>query len=502
MAIVFTLIVSSVILFSIYYLATKFSEWFLWTSKRNKMIESFPGRPAHLIWGNLKEFPGINDEGLKFQREETRLFPKVTRGWLGPFLPMLFVYHPETTKIVLKSSEPKSHNAYRLIEPWIGTGLLVANGGKWKRNRRLLTPAFHFDVLKNYQLIMNKTSDILLTKLENYAETGEIFEVFSNISMFTLDTMLQSAFAYEIDCQTTGENHPYVVAVHELVELVTERFLKPWLHNDLIYLLTTDGRKFKKHCDFVHKVAEDIISKRRKAIKKEAKGYSQKKSLDFLDILLSARDENNQGLTDLEIRNEADTFLFEGHDTTASALSWALYSLAEHPEIQKKLQAEVDEVLKGRDSDEILWEDLPKLQYTTMCLKEAMRLHTPVPFIQRELTEPMELDGHEAPAGTQISIMLYNCHHNPLVWPNSMDYIPERFSPENVEKRDAYAFIPFSAGPRNCIGQQFALHEMKTVLAKIFRRFSLELDPTHKVEKYETLVMRSQTGIKMKAYRR
>ncbi|CAG2232925.1 Cytochrome P450 4F22,Leukotriene-B(4) omega-hydroxylase 2,Phylloquinone omega-hydroxylase CYP4F2,Cytochrome P450 4F4,Cytochrome P450 4F8,Cytochrome P450 4F5,Cytochrome P450 4F12,Docosahexaenoic acid omega-hydroxylase CYP4F3,Cytochrome P450 4B1 [Mytilus edulis] len=499
------------------------------------MIESFPGRPAHLIWGNLKEYPGPNEAGLQWTKEWVAEFPWASRFWLGPFIPLICIYHPDTTKLVLKSSEPKSHNAYRLIEPWIGTGLLVANGGKWKRNRRLLTPAFHFDVLKNYQLIMNKTSDILLTKLENYAETGEIFEVFSNISMFTLDTMLQSAFAYEIDCQTIGENHPYVVAVHELVELVTERFLKPWLHNDLIYLLTTDGRKFKKHCDFVHKVAEDIISKRRKAInlnhihkkdlcsmglrskfylptvlwscviapwKKEAKGYSQKKSLDFLDILLSARDENNQGLTDLEIRNEADTFLFEGHDTTASALSWALYSLAEHPEIQKKLQAEVDEVLKGRDSDEILWEDLPKLQYTTMCLKEAMRLHTPVPFIQRELTEPMELDGHEAPAGTQISIMLYNCHHNPLVWPNSMDFIPERFSPENVEKRDAYAFIPFSAGPRNCIGQQFALHEMKTVLAKIFRRYSLELDPTHKVEKYETLVMRSQTGIKMKAYRR
>lgn len=500
MAILVTLILAPVILFTIYYLATKFSKWFLWKSKRNNMIEKFPGPPAHFLWGNLHEYPGINDEGLKYQRTTTAEYPKVSRGWMGPFLPVVFVYHPDTIRVVLKSSAPKSSSTYGLIEPWIGTGLLVANGAKWKRNRRLLTPAFHFDVLKSYQLINNKTSNVFLKKMDKYASSGEYFEVFTNVSRLTLDTMLQSAFAYEIDCQTTGENHPYVVAVHELVELSTDRFLKPWLHSDIIYKLTPSGWKFKRHSDYVHKVAEDIIAKRRKILEKQP--LSKKKNLDFLDILLTARDENGEGLTDLEIRNEADTFLFEGHDTTASALSWALYSLAEHPEIQKKIQAEVDSVLEGKDTDDISFDDLHKLTYTTMCLKESMRLHVPVPMIQRELTEPMDLDGYTAPTGTLISIMLYNIHHNPLVWPDSLKFIPERFLPENVEKRDPFAFVPFSAGSRNCIGQQFALNEMKTFLAKIFRRFTLELDPNHKVEKYETMVMRSQNGIMMKAVRR
>nr|KAG5713251.1 hypothetical protein BaRGS_007778 [Batillaria attramentaria] len=128
-----------------------------------------------------------------------------------------------------------------------------------------------------------------------------------------------------------------------------------------------------------------------------------------------------------------------------------------------------------------------------------MRLHTPVPFIQRELTQDTEIDGNVAPAGTVVTILIYNLHHNPTVWEDSMEFRPERFSEENNNTRHPYAFVPFSAGPRNCIGQNFAMHEMKIIMAKMLYRFTLVLDPNHKVEKFESVVMKTKTGIRMKA---
>ncbi|KAK3599085.1 hypothetical protein CHS0354_024413 [Potamilus streckersoni] len=470
--------------------------------KKVILINQFPGDEPELFWGNLRQYPGPNEAGLAFQRKQTEKYPKIVRGWLGPFIALITVHHPDTVKIILRSSEPKGEQVYNFVRPWLGDGLLVSSGEKWARNRRLLTPAFHFDILKPYMAIYNRCADVLLDKISQFTRNGvsQYWELCSEISLFTLDVILQCAFSCDIDCQRAGSNHSYVCAVREMNQLITDRFYKFWVHRDFLYFLTPDGRRFKKHSEFVHKVAEDIISKRRKELEnKKTEQTGSKKCLDFLDILLTARDENGQGLSQLEIRNEVDTFLFEGHDTTASALSWTLFSLAEHPDIQHKVQAEIDEVLAGRDSDDILWEDLQNLKYTTMCVKEGLRLHTPVPFIQRQLTQNLIIDNKTVPKGSLVCILLYNVHHNPSVWPDSLRFIPERFSPENVENRDPFAFVPFSAGPRNCIGQNFAMHEMKLLIARILRRFCLELDPNHKAEKEEQVVMKAKNGIRVRA---
>ncbi|XP_069109522.1 cytochrome P450 4B1-like [Argopecten irradians] len=212
-----------------------------------------------------------------------------------------------------------------------------------------------------------------------------------------------------------------------------------------------------------------------------------------------ARDENGNGLTREEIRNEVDTFLFEGHDTTASAISWILYSLATHPEHQTKVQAEIDSVLEGRVSDHLKWEDMPKLQYLTMCIKEGMRLHSPVPFIQRESTREFTIDGKTFPPGTFLSCAIYSVHQNPAVWNNPQEFIPERFSKENATKMDSFAFIPFAAGPRNCIGQTFAMNEEKVTIARILHKYTFELDPSVEVKKQPAAVMRSKNGIYLNA---
>ncbi|ELU04870.1 hypothetical protein CAPTEDRAFT_181976 [Capitella teleta] len=435
----------------------------------------------------------------------TAKYPRSVGSWLGCLYPLVITRHPENAALLLKSSEPKpmSFGVYRYGLPWIGDGLLLSSGRKWARNRRLLTPAFHFDILKPYTKVNNEAGAIIVDKIGKAADKGVNFEVFSNVSLCTFDVILRCAMSYEDDVQIKGESHPYVQAVTELGDMWVQRALSPWLHFDFIYHLTAVGRRFKQNCEFVHSISENIIHSRRTIIADQGVEAVRKgRYLDFLDILLTAKDEDGQGLTDQEIRDEVDTFLFEGHDTTASSISWALYSFAENPDAQKKAQDEIDAVLEGRDSDFIEWDDIPKLKYLTMCIKESMRLHCPVPFIERELTKELTIDGVTLPKGSVVDIQIYNLHHNPTVWEEPMEFRPDRFLPENIDKKDSFAFVPFSAGPRNCIGQNFAMHEQKVILARILRKFHLSLDPNVKIEKKVSVVMKTQNGMPLKVEHR
>ncbi|XP_045197237.2 leukotriene-B4 omega-hydroxylase 3-like isoform X2 [Mercenaria mercenaria] len=405
----------------------------------------------------------------------------------------------------LKETEPKAKGLggpYRFLRPWLGEGLLIANGEKWARNRRLLTPAFHFEILKPYIKVFNQSADTLVKKLTTKVEAGERFEVFQNVCLCTLEIILKCAFSYTKDVQNAGETNPYVKAVNRLTDAVIYRFMHPITFFDTVWNICPVGRQSRKDCEFVHSVAEEIIDKRKDTLEQTRKPTSSR-YIDFLDILLTARDEEGRGLSRLEIRNEVDTFLFEGHDTTASAISWILYSLAENPECQRKCQAEIDEVLDGRETDDLEWSDLNQLEYLTMCIKEGMRLHAPVTGVSREIEQDFDLGGRVAPKGTLFFINIWVLNHMENVWgPDHMEFKPERFSKENINQIDHFQYVPFSAGPRNCIGQNFAMNEEKVVLSKLLRNLTFRLDPDHEVVKNISGVMRTKDGMFMFAEKR
>ncbi|XP_048743248.2 ultra-long-chain fatty acid omega-hydroxylase-like isoform X2 [Ostrea edulis] len=468
--------------------------------------KDLPGDPCpSKLLGHLLMYPGPNEKGLKFQMERCDKYPMFHLLWIS-FRPVLIVHHPDTVKVLLKSVEPKPRQmgtVYIMGLDWLGEGLLIANGEKWARNRRLLTPAFHFDILQSYIALKNKAAIVLSDKIDKQVEAGRSFELFSYVGLASLDIILQCAFSYNSNCQQIGDTHPYVHAVNLLSDIWVARSLKPWFYSDMLFYMSPSGREFKRNCDYVHKVAEDIIEKRRLSLKEDGTN-PKSRHLDFLDILLTAKDENDQGLTSLEIRNEVDTFLFEGHDTTTSGMCWTLYLLAKHPEHQRRCQMEIDELLKGRENADLEWSDLAKLSYLTQCIKESMRMYPPVTFVQRVTTKDTMLDGHPIPSGTTIGIQIYNLHHNKAVWDDPYTYKPERFSSEKErnEKNETFAFVPFSAGPRNCIGQHFAMNEMKIILTHILRRYELSVDPDHEVNIKIGVVLRTKDGIKVKAKRR
>ncbi|XP_013084721.2 cytochrome P450 4F6-like isoform X2 [Biomphalaria glabrata] len=460
--------------------------FFIWLVRKiYKMILKFhyfnqlPGEPSFSwLYGNLHKLPKTGEGRLAYGYWLlTNINSKFVRFWLGPFQPNITVFHPDTVKLILKSSAPKARGlggVYQFALPWIGDGLIVSNGATWARARRLLTPAFHFDILKNYVSVYNTAADTLVGKLDKLAESGESFDLCPPMTLCTLEIILKCAMSYDADVQRIG-HHPYIKATRELAISWFERNRKPWLWPDFIFKLTTLGKKFLKNCDYVHQVAEEIINKRRDQLNKE--GLPSKSHLDFLDILLSARDEDGKPMTDLEIRNEVDTFMFAGHDTTATAAPWIVYCLAKNPEYQTKVQDEIDSVLEGRDSDCILWSDISKLHFLALCIKEAMRLYPPVPFIQRRLNEDVTIEGHKIPAGNIVNVAIVHLHRNPAVWDQPHDFIPERFLTSNLKDQDSFSFTPFSAGSRNCIGQNFALNEEKVLIARLFRRYRFEIPP-------------------------
>ncbi|KAI8485299.1 hypothetical protein Bbelb_368630, partial [Branchiostoma belcheri] len=405
---------------------------------------------------------------------------------MGPFLQHCTVYHPDYVKAVMSRADKKDDYVYGFLRPWLGDGLLTTAGAKWFRNRRLLTPGFHFEILKPYVRLFSESTNVMMSD-----DAGQHVKV-------------RAQSAYRLSDEETND---YIAAVYELSDLTMRRGRSLILRSDLIYALSSDGRSIfhiyvdclsmhpfftvthnshnnmnyssgtAKPAKLVHEYAERIIAERQETLKQrgtDEKTTKDKKYLDFLDILLKARDEDGNGLTDAEIRDEVDTFMFEGHDTTASGLSWTLYCLARQPGHQEKCRNEAREVLQGKTEGPSAISEVHH-----MCVKESLRLFPPVPMIFRHLESPLTFpDGKTLPEGSRVGISPNTLHHNPHVWENPNEFDPLRFSSENSKERHPFAFVPFAAGPRNCIGQHFAMNELKTAVALILQRFSLTPDDT------------------------
>jgi len=465
-----------------------------------RAVRNVPGLPTHWFWGNIHEVGPDEASQRRWTEYIQKTKYKMSRWWVGPFHPLIAVHHYDLVRKVLK--EPKHHGTYRILLPWLGSGLLISEGHKWYRNRHLLTPAFHFEILKPYVTVYNNCLQVLLSKWSAAADRKEPVKLFDTISLLSLDIILQCAFSYKSDCQNVHTRHPYVKAVYGLIDLVAERFMNPLYRIDWIYSLSNSGKTMREYCKIVHEHSERVIYERRNALDRTEDGSlhtettsRQQRYLDFLDVLLTAVDEDGNGLTDLEIRNEADTFMFEGHDTTTSGISWTLYCLAQYPEHQEKVREEVRNVLMGREWLE--YDDLKELKYTQWVIKEAMRLYPPVFQIYRELAEDVELNGHLIPKGMHVTIAIRLIQRHPDIWENPNEFDPLRFHPSNVEGRDPLAYMPFSAGPRNCIGQNFAMNEERVVVASIVHRFRLSLVEDHRVEIVPKVVLRTKDDIKV-----
>ncbi|XP_066479078.1 cytochrome P450 4B1-like [Tiliqua scincoides] len=469
----------------------------LYWRKQNmvKALSCFPGPPSHWLYGHVKMLKP--EEEFLSLAAWTEKYPHCHQLWYGGFLACLSINHPEYAKTVLSRGDSKPSIIYNFLIPWIGMGLLVLNGPKWQQHRKLLTPGFHYEILKPYLALMAESVTVMLDKWEKLVPKGTTssLELFEHVSLMTLDSIMKCAFSYHSNCQT-DRNNSYINTVLGLTFKFYQRLKNPIYHNDLMYWCSSPGRQFHKACRLAHNHTVKVIRERRESLKneQELEKILKKRRLDFLDILLCAKDEHGTSLSDEDLRAEVDTFMFEGHDTTASGISWLLYCMAQNPEHQQRCREEIKELLEEKEN--IQWDDLGKMTYCTMCIKESLRLYPPVPQVARELNTPLKFaDGRSLPKGFIASLNIYGLHRNPEIWDNPEVFNPLRFSPENSSSRHPYAFLPFAAGPRNCIGQQFAMNELKVALALTLLRFELFPDPSKPPIPSPQMVIRSINGI-------
>ncbi|XP_023975565.2 taurochenodeoxycholic 6 alpha-hydroxylase-like isoform X2 [Physeter macrocephalus] len=349
-----------------------------------KALQQFPSPPSHWLYGHMQEFQEETELRPLLKRVEK--YPSACSRWLWGTKALVLIYDPDYMKVVLGRSDPKSHDSYRLLIPWIGNGLLVLEGQKWFQHRRMLTPAFHYDILKPYVGLMADCVRVMLDKWEELISPDSHLEILGHVSLMTLDTIMKCAFSHQGSIQTDR-----------------------WSDQAEEGSPAEGGRA-------------------------------------------------GEG-------EEQEALGFPGHPPLC--------------------QSEYG--LPFRDH-------LDMMPYTTMCIKEALRLYPPVSFVSRDLSKPITFpDGRSLPAGIPLSLSFYGLHHNPRVWPNPEVFDPSRFAPGSA--RHSHAFLPFSGGSRNCIGKQFAMNEMKVAVALTLLRFELAPDPSRVPVPIPRVVLKSKNGI-------
>nr|ABF06549.1 CYP4BF1 [Ips paraconfusus] len=500
-----------VVLLLFVYATLRIWPWILKRKRLIQMVDRIPGPTAIPILGCAYQFrPKIEDFSYELL-EYARLHKdsEVVRFWLGP-IPIVCAFGPESVKTVLESNKVITKgDEYDILERWLGTGLLISTGNKWRSRRKMLTMAFHFNVLNGFMDTYDKEARIFLDQIREFADTNEPFDVCPFIKRCALDIICETSMAHKIDAQV-DHNHPYVNAVAQMNTLSFLYARSPWFWIKPIWRFFGHEENYERNLKLVTDFTQNVIAERRKELHTAKKTVQENKSgteeiggktrRAFLDLLLSIQDEGK--LTDEDIREEVDTFMFEGHDTTSSGMSWTIWCLAHHLDYQNKVIQEIDAVFGNSDRN-CTNEDLKELKYLEQCIKEAMRLYPPVPLISRKVEEDFHCAGYDVPRDATILISPLVLHRDPALYENVESYNPENFSPSAIARRHAYSFIPFSAGPRNCIGQKFALMEERTVLSWFFRRYCVRSSeeflsniPCAKI------ILKPSKGVPIKIYRR
>ncbi|KAI5735236.1 hypothetical protein M8J77_016046 [Diaphorina citri] len=487
-------------------LGTKLFYWYRRRIVFIRTIDKIHGPPSWPLLGTVLYDLVPRDKLFKHAMARTQTFKPVYRSWTGPSA-IVHLTRPEHIELIMNNSKNLDKGfGYNFLHPWLGTGLLTSNGQKWFSHRKMITPTFHFQILETFMDTFVQKSDILTDKLSQQLACKEGFDIFPFITKCALDIICETAMGSEINAQASSESD-YVRAVYDISTLVLERMMRPWLWPSLIFGLTRDGKRHEENLKILQGFTRQVIEERKAA--RAAGGvregndldenFGKKKRVAFLDLLLEASESSETPLTDEELREEVDTFMFEGHDTTAAGLAWTLFLLGSYPEHQDKVYAELEEIFADDPGRKINSRDCAQMKYLERVIKESLRLFPSVPFIGRVLTEEVQVGEYLLPVGCMLNIEIVSLHRCADQYPNPEVFQPDNFLPENVQKRHNYSYIPFSAGPRNCIGQKFALLEEKCVLASILRKFKvISLEKLDDVTIMIDLILRPASGVKVK----
>lgn len=403
----------------------------------------------------------------------------VARAQVGPQTLMQFVRPEHVQHILVKNKDNyvkgMSHDALRIP---LGFGLLTAEGELWRRQRRLMSPTYTPRSVKHFVGIMLDATDKMLARWQEIP-TGKAVAINLEMMRLTMSVISRSIFTVDIgeDFAEAGQ------AVTQILDFATQTSVS--LLTLPLSVPTPANQRLKKALATIDEFLYGIIDDRR----------NKPPGDDLLSLLMQMRDdETGEGMSEKQLRDEVLITFFAGHETTAQLLTWAWYLFSKHPEVEERFHAELAEVLGGR---KLGADDVEDLGYTRMVMDETLRLYSPVAIMARDALEEDEVGGYRVPAGCLVTISPYMTHRHRDFWERPLDFFPDHFASEEVKKRPRYAYYPFGAGQRTCIGRHFALLEGALVLAEVGRRYQPRLVPGQEIKSHWSGTLRPDKDVMM-----
>jgi cytochrome P450 len=431
-----------------------------------------PGPKGLPLVGNLADF---NRDVLRYYSEWSRQYGDIVALRLGVW-PAMLLGHPEHVEYVLVKNHRnfiKFPYFFRHVRAIFGQGLLTSEDALWHRQRRLMAPAFHLHRLAGYG-----DATILYTErmLENWLP-GELRDIHADMMSVTLRIAANAFFdaSVEQDIAEIGD------AVNAVMDEVAARIRRPFVIPDAVPL--PGNIRYGRGVRRIQRLVSRIIQERRERTGDRG---------DLLSMLMLARDDDGQAMTERQLRDEVITLLLAGHETTAAALSWTWYLLSRHPDVDAKLAAELRDVLGGRAPAPT---DLPDLPFAEHVITEAMRLYPPAWGFGRAALGDCAIGGYAVPAGTTIIISPWILHRDPRYFENPAEFRPERWSEGFARQLPRFAYIPFGGGPRICIGNRFAMMEAVLILATVAQRYQLIRQSKDPVVPLPSITLRPKGGV-------
>ena len=396
------------------------------------------------------------------------------------------ITNPADIRHVLQDNARNYHKSplYSKLRMTLGNGLLTSEDEFWLRQRRIAQPAFHRQRVAGLARVMAEAAQDTAARWQSIAARGEPSDVGEEMMRLTRTVVLRALLGADLGPFSATIDHAWTIINQQIGESFWSLGLTDWLP-------TAKYRQFQAARAVLRGAVDHVISQRRSSPSADG---------DLLSMLLTARDEETgEAMTDEQLRVEVTTFLLAGQETTSLALTWTWYLLSQHAASQRRLEQEIDTVLKGRPPE---YADLVNLPYTRMVIDESMRLYPPAWGFSRQALSDDELGGFHLPRGWLAFVIPYVLHRLPAYWQDPDAFDPERFLPERSVDRPKFAYLPFGAGPRQCIGNQFALIEAQLIVATLVQGYRLHLVPGRKVEPWALITLRPRFGMPMMIERR
>ncbi len=431
-----------------------------------------PGPGGNLMQSMLE----IRKKGMiEYFMDSWKRYGDIVRFQMGPVTNILLVKPDNIHHVLVKNASNYTKGiSMDKLKLSLGEGLFASEGVLWRQQRQLMQPMFTPRAIGSFGGAMIEDIQNLLDRWQTYEKDQQFFDVNQEMMRLAMGIIARTMFSMSID-QTSMEAARAFAYVLEFVSQQTIRFV------DLpMWFPTSSNQKFKASMRILDAFIYGVIAKRRLEYANDPVSLEDQKSPvgkynDLLDLLLQARNpETGEYMSDKQIRDEVITIFFAGHETTAQALTWTYFLLAQHPEEEAKMQAELDKDLGGRTPS---LTDLESLAHTRRIIDESMRLFPPILMFARQPIAPDLIDGYSIPAGAMITVSQYLTHRHPEYWENPEQFNPDNFLPEKMETRPRYAYFPFGGGQRICIGNNFALLEMALALSMIGQVYKLRLVP-------------------------